>query len=66
MYEQLSQYEHCITLYKAWEQDDQLYMQFELCQGSLDEFVENYKNGLSESMVWNIFLDILLVNYSII
>lgn len=59
-YEQFSAHEHCITLYKAWEQDDRLYMQLELCEGSLEDYVEQNKS-LSESMIWNIFVDLLLV-----
>lgn len=58
-YEQLSESEHCITLHKAWEQDERLYMQLELCQGSLEAYVRE-KKFLSEAKLWNILLDLLM------
>lgn len=59
-YEQLSDHEHCITLYKAWEQDYCLYMQLELCKGSLDTYFAENKT-ISEQNIWDILLDLLLV-----
>lgn len=58
-YEQFSGHENCITLYQAWEQGDLLYMQLELCQGSLDSFLEQH-NQMSEARIWNILVDLLL------
>lgn len=59
-YEQLSKHEHCLTLYYAWEEDNRLYMQLELCQDSLESFLRKRK-CLPESMVWNVVVDLLLV-----
>lgn len=58
-YEQFSGHEHCVTLYRAWEQDDRLYMQMELCKGSLESYLAKNKN-LPESTIWSILLDLLL------
>lgn len=57
-YEEFSNHKHCIKLHRAWEQDDRLYMQMELCESSLNCFVEN--KALSEDSVWSILLDLLL------
>lgn len=59
-YEQLSEHEHCITLHKAWEQSNCLYMQLELCKGSLETFLAENKK-LSEQNIWDILVDLLLV-----
>lgn len=60
-YEQFSGNEHCVTLYKAWEQDDLLFMQIELCWGSVEDYVEKIKQ-VDESFVWDFLLDMLLVS----
>lgn len=60
-YEQFSSNEHCVTLYKAWEQDDLLFMQIELCWGSVEDYVEKIKQ-VDESFVWDFLLDMLLVS----
>ncbi|ETN62355.1 mitosis inhibitor protein kinase [Anopheles darlingi] len=56
-YEQFSDHENCVKLYQAWEQDERLYMQMELCKSSLENvaMVE-----LPESRIWSILLDLLL------
>lgn len=59
-YEQFSNNEHCVTLYKAWEQDDLLFMQIELCSGSVEDYIEKIKH-VPESFVWSFLLDMLLV-----
>ncbi|XP_070492076.1 membrane-associated tyrosine- and threonine-specific cdc2-inhibitory kinase isoform X2 [Chironomus tepperi] len=58
-YEEFSDNENCMTLYKAWEQDDLLYMQVELCQGSVQDYVEKVKK-VPESFIWSFLLDLLL------
>lgn len=58
-YEQFSNHEHCITLHQAWEQNDLLYMQLELCQSNLETFAAQNAN-LSESRIWDILVDLLL------
>lgn len=59
-YEQFSAHEHCITLYRAWEQNDLLYMQLELCQGSLESLLAQQKQLLPEARLWHILVDLLL------
>lgn len=59
-YEQFSGHENCITLYKAWEQNDLLYMQLELCKCNLETYLMQTKDLLSENEVWNILVDLLL------
>jgi membrane-associated tyrosine- and threonine-specific cdc2-inhibitory kinase len=63
-YEQFSDNEHCVTLYKAWEQDDLLFMQIELCRGSVEDYVEEIKH-VPESFVWSFLLDMLLALQSL-
>lgn len=58
-YEQFSEHENCITLHKAWEQNDLLYMQLELCQSNLETYALQH-NNLSEAEIWNILVDLLL------
>ncbi|CRK92485.1 CLUMA_CG006049, isoform A [Clunio marinus] len=57
--EQFSSNENCVKFYNAWEQDDLLYMQIELCRGSVEDYVEEIKN-IPESFVWSFLLDMLL------
>jgi membrane-associated tyrosine- and threonine-specific cdc2-inhibitory kinase len=63
-YEQFSDNEHCVTLYKAWEQDDLLFMQIELCRGSVENYVEQIQH-VPESFVWSFLLDMLLALQSL-
>jgi membrane-associated tyrosine/threonine-specific cdc2-inhibitory kinase len=58
-YEEFSDNANCVTLYKAWEQADVLFMQLELCRGSVEDYVEKVK-CVSESFIWSFFLDMLL------
>lgn len=58
-YEEFSGHEHCVTMYKAWEQDYQLYMQMELCHGSLEGYVMEQKL-IPEPQIWSFLLDLLL------
>lgn len=58
-YEEFSEHEHCVTMYKAWEQDYQLYMQMELCHGSLEAYAME-RRAVSEAQVWSFLLDLLL------
>lgn len=59
-YEQFSGHDNCITLHKAWEQNDLLYMQLELCKCNLETYVMRTSVQLSETEVWNILVDLLL------
>ena len=58
-YEQFSEHDNCITLHKAWEQNDLLYMQLELCKCNLETYIMQ-SNRISEKEVWNILVDLLL------
>lgn len=60
-YEEFSCNENCLTLFKAWEQDDVLFMQIELCRGSVQDYVEEI-HEVTESFVWSFLLDMLLVS----
>lgn len=59
-YEQFSEHEHCVGMKQAWEQNDLLYMQLELCKCSLDKYVMESDGPLPEPEVWEIFADLLL------
>lgn len=59
-YEQFSGHDNCITLHRAWEQNDLLYMQLELCKSNLETYVMQSSKQLSETEVWNILVDLLL------
>lgn len=62
-YEQFSKNEHCVTFHKAWEQDDLLFMQIELCIESVEDYIEKIMQ-VPESFVWSFLLDMLLVSSS--
>lgn len=59
-YEQFSGHDNCITLHKAWEQNDLLYMQLELCKCNLEAYAMRTSVPLSEIEIWNILVDLLL------
>uniref|UniRef100_A0A336KGE2 Membrane-associated tyrosine- and threonine-specific cdc2-inhibitory kinase n=1 Tax=Culicoides sonorensis TaxID=179676 RepID=A0A336KGE2_CULSO len=62
-YEQFSNHENCVTLHRAWEEDERLFMQMELCQGSLEDYARDFalKNErIPEDEVWSFLLDLLL------
>ncbi|XP_053695100.1 membrane-associated tyrosine- and threonine-specific cdc2-inhibitory kinase [Sabethes cyaneus] len=58
-YEQFSEHENCVRLCQAWEQDDRLYMQMELCKGNLEDYVREQR-FIPEDKIWSILLDLLL------
>uniref|UniRef100_A0A182JR74 Membrane-associated tyrosine- and threonine-specific cdc2-inhibitory kinase n=1 Tax=Anopheles christyi TaxID=43041 RepID=A0A182JR74_9DIPT len=58
-YEQFSDHENCVKLYQAWEQDDRLYMQMELCRENLEVYAREQQH-LSDERIWSILLDLLL------
>lgn len=59
-YEQFSNNLNCVKLFKAWEQDDLLFMQIELCWGSVEDYVDKIKQ-VPETFVWSFLFDMLLV-----
>uniref|UniRef100_A0A182N4B6 Membrane-associated tyrosine- and threonine-specific cdc2-inhibitory kinase n=1 Tax=Anopheles dirus TaxID=7168 RepID=A0A182N4B6_9DIPT len=58
-YEQFSDHENCVKLYHAWEQDDRLYMQMELCRENLEVFAREQQQ-LPDERIWSILVDLLL------
>lgn len=60
-YEQFSEHENCVKLYQAWEQEDRLFMQMELCKGSLEDYAREQR-FIPEDKIWSIMLDLLLVS----
>nr|XP_019542910.2 membrane-associated tyrosine- and threonine-specific cdc2-inhibitory kinase [Aedes albopictus]XP_019542911.2 membrane-associated tyrosine- and threonine-specific cdc2-inhibitory kinase [Aedes albopictus]XP_019542912.2 membrane-associated tyrosine- and threonine-specific cdc2-inhibitory kinase [Aedes albopictus] len=58
-YEQFSEHENCVKLYQAWEQEDRLFMQMELCKGSLEDYAREQR-FIPEDKIWSIMLDLLL------
>ncbi|XP_041767443.1 membrane-associated tyrosine- and threonine-specific cdc2-inhibitory kinase [Anopheles merus] len=58
-YEQFSDHENCVKLYQAWEQDDRLYMQMELCRENLEVYAREQQQ-LPDERIWSILLDLLL------
>lgn len=57
-HEQFSGHPNLVKFYKAWEENGYLYIQTELCDCSLSEFLEN-NHDISEPMVWNFLTDLL-------
>ncbi|XP_011184370.1 membrane-associated tyrosine- and threonine-specific cdc2-inhibitory kinase [Zeugodacus cucurbitae] len=58
-YEQFSGHANFVQFYRAWEQNDRLYMQMELCRESLDRYLVR-RQHIPEDTIWNILLDLLL------
>ncbi|XP_049278109.1 membrane-associated tyrosine- and threonine-specific cdc2-inhibitory kinase [Anopheles funestus] len=58
-YEQFSDHENCVKLYLAWEQEDRLYMQMELCRENLEVYAREQQQ-LPDERIWSIMLDLLL------
>uniref|UniRef100_A0A1A9W3P2 Membrane-associated tyrosine- and threonine-specific cdc2-inhibitory kinase n=1 Tax=Glossina brevipalpis TaxID=37001 RepID=A0A1A9W3P2_9MUSC len=58
-YEQFSRNANCVRFYRAWEQEDRLYMQMELCRESLGRYLQRNRH-ISEDKIWSILLDLLL------
>lgn len=57
-FEIFSDYENCVTFYKAWEQNGHLYMQLELCE-TIESYMKDLKN-VKDDFYWSVLLDILL------
>lgn len=58
-YEQFSEHENCVKLYQAWEQEDRLYMQMELCKSNLEDYAREQR-FIPEDKIWDILIDLLL------
>lgn len=59
-YEQFSEDPNCVKLYQAWEENERLFIQLELCKGSLEKYSLDHKT-VPESIIFSILLDLLLV-----
>lgn len=59
-HELIPKHENCVQFIGAWEEDDYLYIQLELCRTSLEKYTE-VNHEITEDMLWNILLDVLLV-----
>uniref|UniRef100_T1JYP1 Membrane-associated tyrosine- and threonine-specific cdc2-inhibitory kinase n=1 Tax=Tetranychus urticae TaxID=32264 RepID=T1JYP1_TETUR len=57
-HEQLPGHPNLVKFYKAWEENGYLYIQTELCDCSLSEFLE-INHDIAEPMVWNFLADLL-------
>lgn len=59
--ESLPHHPNCVRFYQAWEENQFLYIQLELCQTSLGEISEQ-EHELPESVIWDYLIDLLLVS----
>lgn len=57
------QHPNVITFYSAWEENDLLYIQTELCENSLQNLILDLDGEVSTRTVWNAFLDVLSVSW---
>ncbi len=51
---------NCVAYYAAWEEQGYLFIQTELCEGSLKDYIES-KDTIPEEEIWEFLLDITLV-----
>ncbi|GFU29466.1 membrane-associated tyrosine- and threonine-specific cdc2-inhibitory kinase [Nephila pilipes] len=58
-HEQLPNHPNCVKFYKAWEEQQILYIQIELCKYSLSQYAEENHN-ITENTIWNFLIDLLL------
>jgi membrane-associated tyrosine/threonine-specific cdc2-inhibitory kinase len=60
----IPKHDTCVEFIGAWEEDDYLYIQLELCRTSLEEYTE-VNHDITEDMLWDILLDVLLVCFNV-
>lgn len=58
-HEQLPKHPNLVEFFKAWEEKQRLYIQIELCDSSLADFMDKY-HDIPESMIWSFFTDCLM------
>ncbi|GFU89051.1 membrane-associated tyrosine- and threonine-specific cdc2-inhibitory kinase [Trichonephila clavipes] len=58
-HEQLPYHPNCVRFYAAWEEQQILYIQIELCKYSLSQYADENHN-ITETTVWNFLIDLLL------
>lgn len=57
-HEQLPDHDHLVKLHCAWEEKQRLYIETELCAGTLSMLADN-NHDLAESTIWAILVDLL-------
>jgi hypothetical protein len=62
-HEMIPKHDNCVEFIGAWEEDDYLYIQLELCRTSLEEYTE-MNHDITQDMLWDILLDVLLVCFN--
>ncbi|KAL9978966.1 hypothetical protein ACROYT_G016552 [Oculina patagonica] len=60
-HELLKCHRNCVRFVKAWEERQHLYIQTELCEMSLKDYLEK-SDSTSESVVWEFLVDLTLVS----
>ena len=55
--EQIQGHPNCVQFYKAWEEQEHLYIQSELCEMSLKDYAENVQM-VEEKEIWNMIVDL--------
>jgi serine/threonine protein kinase len=58
----LAEHPNCVKYINAWEEDHALYIQTELCYGSLKDYIDQ-KDVIPEDEIWNFILDVALVPF---
>lgn len=58
--ESLPHHPNCVRFHRAWEENQFLYIQLELCQTSLNQIAEA-EHELPEPLIWDYMIDLLLV-----
>lgn len=59
-YDNLPPHPHCLRYHGAWIENGYLYVQSELCECSLREYMEKV-SIIPEEIIWNFILDLTLV-----
>ncbi len=56
---QLPEHPNIIKFFKAWEEQNHLYIQIELCQMDLNQYAKHHNHNISENTIWLILCDML-------
>ncbi|XP_063791546.1 membrane-associated tyrosine- and threonine-specific cdc2-inhibitory kinase isoform X2 [Pseudophryne corroboree] len=58
-HERVGEHPNCLRFVRAWEEKRMLYLQTELCVGSLQQYSEDLGEPLSPRQIWNVTCDLL-------
>ncbi|KAM8961365.1 membrane-associated tyrosine- and threonine-specific cdc2-inhibitory kinase [Pelodytes ibericus] len=58
-HERVGEHPNCVRFVRAWEEKRLLYLQMELCAGSLQQHAENLGGPLPTRQIWNVTCDLL-------